>query len=576
MTETKRPFHVLGIHHSGPITSAAIVRDGVLVAGSPEERFTRIKHDRSFPHKAIQFCLERCDIALGDVDLIAIGWNPGENVAIKYRGGFSDWMRYPGEWLASVPNHVLPIAGLDVTGVTSQFHGAGGRDLSIRFMDHHVSHARLVHEISGHGDCALLIVDGWSEQKVTSAWRMRGDTLELLRSRMFPHSIGGYYAAMTDYLGYKPFSDEWKVMGMAAYGNPAAFPQLGTLIPLLGDGDYELDLKYFDFYNFDRGRFFSADMEKLLGEAPRKAAARLTQRHFDLAAATQALLEKVLTHQLTWLHNETASEKLCFSGGVAMNCLYNGKIVGATPFKRVSVSFAPDDSGNSIGAAFAACAEAGVRVHAVGHSAAIGIEFGDEAVGQALERFKLRSRKLDDEAAETATLLAEEKVVAWFQGRSEFGQRALGHRSILASPRKAEMKDRINAVVKYRETYRPFAPSVPFERVGDVFATEDRDPVRYMEKTFRFLDEARTRAAAVVHEDGTGRLQTVSKDEEPLFHRLLLEFERASGVPVLLNTSFNLNGEPVVNTPEDAIRTFMTSGIDALVLGKHLLEKGKL
>jgi carbamoyltransferase len=571
----RRPFHVLGIHHSGPIASAAIVRDGSIVAASPEERFTRVKLDRSFPHKAIQYCLDTCKIRLADVDRVAIGWNAGENVALKYRGGFSDWMRYPGEWLASVPNHLLPRTGLNIDGVTSSFR-SGDKELSIQFVDHHTAHASLVHALSGYEDCALLVVDGWSEQKVTSRWRSVRGKLEQLSATMFPHSIGGYYAAMTDYLGYQPFSDEWKVMGMAAYGNPAEFPQISNLIHLCKDGDYELELKYFDFYNFDRPRFFSDRMEDLLGEPPRQKGQELRQRHFDLAAAAQALFEEVMIHILSWLQHETGNKNLCLAGGVAMNCVYNGKIVGSTPFERCAVGFAPDDSGNSIGAALAACIEAGQPVNAVGQSPALGGQYTEEAIGQALERFKLRSRRLDDEVGETARLLADGKVVGWFQGRSEFGQRALGHRSILASPLKAEMKDRINAAVKYREAYRPFAPMLPIEKVKQIFVTADRDPVRYMEKAFRFFDAAKSRVPAVVHRDGTGRLQTVAANEEPLVHHLLMQFERLTGTPVLLNTSFNLNGEPIVQSPEDAIRTFVTSGIDALVLGKHLLEKGKL
>lgn len=569
------PRYILGIHNSGPISSSAILRDGKLLAAAAEERFSRIKHDRSFPHKAMEFCLKYSGIDLADVGNVAIGWNPGENVSLKYRSGFSDWMRYPGEWLTSVPNHILPYLNLRVRETRSIFEGASGDIFDIRFIDHHICHARLAYETSGYDECAILVADGWSEQKVTTWLYAKNGKFEIIKSKEFPHSIGCLYAAMTDFLGYKPFNDEWKIMGMSAYGNAKKFPQIYKLVKFLDSGDYELNLSYFDFYNFDKPRFFSQKMELLLGPS-RNSKDALLQRHYDIAKATQLLFEKLMDHVLNGLQAMTGSNSLAMSGGCAMNCLYNGKIVEKTNFSKSHISFAPDDSGNAIGAAMEIASKLGIQIKAERCSSSLGAEFSDDEIAEVLEKYKLRHRFIKNIAREVAYILSNNMIVGWFQGRSEFGQRALGHRSILASPQRSDMKDRINSSIKYRESYRPFAPMIQEEKMRYIFETNDSGPVPYMEKAFRFKGEVVKFIPAVVHEDGTGRLQTVSEDSEPLAYKLLAEFEDITGCPVLLNTSFNLNGEPIVNTAEDAIRTFVTSGLDALVIGSYLLEKGNM
>lgn len=570
-----KPQFIVGLHQSGPISSAALLKDGKLLAAAPEERFSRKKHDRSFPHRALQFCLDQAGIGLNDVDICAVGWNPGENASLKYRAGYSDWMRYPGEWLSSVPNHLLPLLGTGVSGTESGFITGENRTFTIRFVDHHASHARIAYDLSGYEKCAILITDGWSEQKVTS-WMCADDgKIDVIKTIRFPNSLGCFYAAMTEFLGYKSFSDEWKIMGMAAYGDPQKYPQISGLVKILPRGEYELDLSYFDFYNFDRSSFFSPKLEALLGPS-RKSTGELTSRHFDIAAATQRLFEEVMDNLLSHLRSETGCDNLVIGGGVALNCLYNGQILDRTGFSRCFVSFAPDDSGNSIGAAFHACSESGRKMCSAGQLSAVGIEFSEDQIGESLEMYKLNHRMLPDIARETAKLLAEEKVVGWFQGKAEFGQRALGHRSIFASPRRAEMKERINSAVKFRESFRPFAPMLRYDDMEKMFETSDREPVPFMEKAFRFRKEAAEMAPAVVHRDGTGRLQTVRKESEPLLYELISEFADLTGCPVLLNTSFNLNGEPIINTPEDAIRTFVCSGMDALVIGSRLLEKREI
>jgi carbamoyltransferase len=564
---------VLGIHHSGPISSAALVIDGRVVSGVPEERFSRIKHDDAFPHEAIRFCLDHSGIALTDLDAIAIGWNPGENASLRYRRSFSERMRYPGDWLASVPNQLLSRIGNGVVHSEAVFRLAEGKRVAIHYVDHHLAHARLAQVAAGFDESVICVVDGWSEQKVTTLYRQCGGAIDAIWSKAFPHSIGGFYATMTEFLGYRPFSDEWRVMGMAAYGDAAHVPEIERLIALLPDGDYELDLSYFDFYNFDRAGSFTPKLEALLGPARRRGEP-LTGRHFDVAAAAQRLFERVMTHLLNGAHAQTGCRNLCLAGGAAMNCLFNGKVTALTTFERCRVSFAPDDSGNAIGAALAVVAESGA-VPAQQLSSAIGPAYSDDEIGDALERYKLRATRHGDCVDAAVALLAEGRVVGWVQGRAEFGQRALGHRSILASPLAASMKERINATVKFRESYRPYAPALPEAAVATYFEDTDGDAVRFMEKAQRFRPGVADLLPAVVHADGTGRLQAVTADEDLLL-RLLTRFGERSGHPVLVNTSFNLNGEPVVLSPDDAIRTFVTSGLDALVIGSYVLVKGSL
>ena len=355
----------------------------------------------------------------------------------------------------------------------------------------------------------------------------------------FPHSIGCFYAAMSEFLGYKPFNDEWKVMGMAAYGNPDMFPQIDKLVRLKDNGEYELDLSFFDFYNFDRSCSFSAKMETLFG-IPRRASEELEQRHFDIAAATQVLFAKIMNNLLGYLYQVTNSPNICLSGGVSMNCLYNGKVTENTGFSKCHISFAPDDSGNSIGAALQASIEIGQKVNAEDLSPTIGQEFSNDYIGDVLETYKLHYRKAKDISGEVANMLAENKVIGWVQGRSEFGQRSLGHRSILASPVNKNMKDRLNKAVKFRETYRPFAPMIPHENVLSYFDTDDEQlPVRYMEKALPFRKEVRDGIPAVVHKDGTGRLQTVIREKEPLLYDLLQKFNKIKSAYFVIIRKFN-------------------------------------
>lgn len=568
---------VLGIHQSGPVASAAIAVDGRIVAAQAEERFTRRKQDHGFPSHAIDYCLGHVNGGWEGVDHIAVGWNAGENAALRYRAGFSDWMRYPGEWLASVPNHVLTRAGWRPTGTVTHFQlpvppGRSARAPAIHFVDHHTAHARLAAATSGYEDAAVVVVDGWSEQKVTSIFHYRKGRLDLLASEVFPNSIGAFYAAMTAFLGYRPFADEWRVMGMAAYGDPGAVPDLDQVIRLHPDGSYELELRYFDFYNFDRQGAISPRFTERFGPG-RAPGGEILQPHLDFAAAAQRVFERTMTHVLDHAHHLTGSPRLCLAGGVALNCLFNGRVTALTAFDDCHVSFAPDDSGNSLGAALEIAHQLGGRPQPGPAESALGPAWSDDDIADLLERYRIRAQHCRSVVQETADLLAGGRIVGWFQGRSEFGPRALGQRSILASPVFPDMKDRLNASIKYREAYRPFAPCLPLSRGRGYFDGFPNRGVPYMEKALRFDSRRAEGIPACVHADGTGRVQSVDPATNSLLHELLERVEPLTGHPVLINTSFNLNDEPIVLTPTDAIRTFYSSGLDALVIGNHILRK---
>lgn len=567
---------VVGIHNTGILSSAALVADGKLVFGCAEERLNRNKYFKHFPRLAVDACLRAQGLTLADVDCFAVGWNPAINIGSRYRAGFSEWPAYPGERLYANPNHILPQLGERAYVATDQsFASADGRTVRFTYVTHHLAHLYNAFLLSGLSEAVLFSCDGYSE-RATAVWAVgREGKIEILREIDFPHSLGSFYSAITEHLGFRPDLDEWKVMGAAAYGDPTRYADaMRTLLRAEPEGSFSLNLDYFDHFNFDTAGLFSTRIRGLLGE-PRSKDSPLEPRHYDLAAAAQARLEEILFATLTWLRQRTGLSNLCFSGGVAMNSAFNGRLTLEGPFERVYVPFAPDDSGNSIGAALYVAARASERID-LGNGPAspyLGTAYSDDEVRRTIERFGLRFREVADPTAAAADLLADGKVVGWFQGRMEFGQRALGSRSILADARDGAMKDRVNAAVKYRESFRPFAPAVLLEAVDRFFEAPAGCAVPYMEKVFPIRPQMRQRIPAVVHADGTGRLQTVSRDQHALFHRLIEAFNQRTGIPVVLNTSFNLNGEPIVESPADAIRTYASSGMDALVAGRCVLDK---
>ena len=578
---TVTPLDILGIHNSGWCTSAALLKHGQLQAACGEERLNRQKYSKAFPMQAIQYCLDATGTTVEEIQHIAVGWNPAINVTSRYRGSYSDRARYAGEWLYTVPNHLLGrtnwISAKDIIHL-EQVVRATNATARIHYVNHHAAHAANAFFLSPFDDAAILTADGYGERASVTLQHGVSDKIETLETLDFPHSIGAFYAAITEFLGFQPDADEWKVMGLASFGDPVRYrTAMNTLLRSTGDWRCELDLSYFNFYNFEIASAFTPKLEGLLGPC-RRTDEPLEARHQDIAAAAQMRFEEVLVHMLDYLYNLVPSRFLCLSGGAIMNSVFNGKALRMTPFERLFVSFAPDDCGNSIGAAMY------VYHHLLGNPrgqpreidhAFWGPEWPDDEIEEILRKYKLSYVRLDDREAVAADLLANGRVLGWFQGRMEFGQRALGNRSILADPRKPEMKERINTAVKYRENFRPFAPSVLADRAQEFFDLEDGVHVPFMERVYPVRQEMRHHVPAVVHVDGSGRLHTVSQKANPRFHRLIEEFARRTGVPVVLNTSFNVRGEPIVCSPEDAIRTFYTSAIDELIIGPFWLTKGR-
>lgn len=566
---------IVGIHNTGIISSAAVVADGKLCFGCAEERLDRRKHSKYFPHRAIDAGLKHIGAQISDIDYFAIGWNPAINIGQRYRAGLSEWPRHPAERFYSNANHLLPRLGEQDLVLTDQiFHRASGKPTRIGHVTHHIAHAAAAYFPSGFDDAAIFSCDGYGERATTVWSQAHGGKIKVLREIRFPHSVGQLYSTLTEFLGFRPNLDEWKVMGAAGCGNPERYyEQVRGLIRIGEDASLELDLSYFQFYDYDAAPMFTPKLAELLGPQ-RMHDAPLQQRHFDLAAALQKVTEEYLFAAVQWLRQEVASSNLCLSGGVIMNSVFNGRMANDGPFDNVYVPYAPDDSGNSIGAALWVAARSGERIDRTSTMTPyLGRAFDDAEIERQLMEFGLRYERIVDIAGSTAALLAEGKIIGWFQGRMEFGQRALGARSILADPRDPKMKDRINKAVKFRESFRPFAPAVLRERAAEWFVMQRPFEVPYMEKVVPARSEKANLIPAVVHADGSCRLQTVDKETNPAFHRLIERFAQITNVPLVLNTSFNVNDEPIVESPADAIRTFHASGMNVLAIGSFLLKK---
>ena len=567
-------MRILGIGPEVWISSAALIQDGVVVAGAAEERFDRQKTSRKFPRQAIRHCLQTAQCAFEDVDYLAVAWNPAKHMR-SYNYRFSDATRWRAELLTSIPNNALQLcADKEVDHVQQDFVGAD-HTTKIVYVTHHLAHAASAFYLSPFQDAAVITVDGRGEDQTAFFGLGSKNKITNLQTIAFPHSLGLVYSAVTDFLGFKAHVDEWKVMALASYGtrDNAEYDKLKKILILKEDGSFEFDLSYFNYYLADQTVLYSPKFVGMFG-GPRQEDEELTERHYAIAAALQQVTEEVLVHMLRWLYEQTKMENLVVGGGVFMNSVFNGKIRELTPFKNVFISSCPDDSGVSVGAAAYVYHDIlGLPRMQTPTDNYWGPEFSDATIKETLEKYKLTAVRMPDVESYAARLLQEGRIIGWFQGKMEFGQRALGNRSILASPTIAEMKDLVNRIIKYRESFRPFAPSVLEESVAEYFECKPEDRVPFMERVYMIRPEKRDVIPAVVHVDGSGRLQTVSKETNPRYHKLISEFEKLTGIPVLLNTSFNLKGEAIVCTPTDAIRTFMSSGLDALVLGNYVILK---
>jgi carbamoyltransferase len=545
-------------------SSACIVRDGELLFAVAEERISRLKHDARFPHLAIQACLEFAGVRAGQLDEVCFGWQTAGPV---YKHDLK--MYALGQWPLTYMNALNSTRHF--VSMWHQQSGAkafarifGQTKARVRFVDHHLAHAISAYGYSGFEDSAIVIMDGRGAWEATSIWHGRNGRIEHVRTIPFPNSIGGFYSAFTEYLGFVPNSDEWKVMGLAPYGQP------GVNLDAFIDPEaapYRVNAK-----RLNGGRTgTSSGISALLG-APRAAESDIDDRHKNIAYAVQDYCERAMRSVVRAALAKTKSRNLCLAGGVALNSKANGKILASGMVDKMFVQPAASDDGVALGAALAPYLDNGghLPARAMRH-AYLGPSFDDNAIETSLKTYKLHYTRVNDPAFVAAELLAQGKILGWFQGPMEFGPRALGNRSILADPRDPEMTAKVNNAVKFREWWRPFAPSMKKEAAADFVESATDSP--FMILTAQVRPEKRAVIPAVTHVDGSTRPQTVEKEINPLYWRLIDEFGKRTGVPVVMNTSFNLRGEAIVNTPTDAVRTFFSSGMDALVIGSFFVEK---
>jgi len=548
---------ILGISAFYHDSAASLVVDGKLVAAAQEERFTRIKFDQSVPINAVRSCLDGAGLTINDVDLVCFYEQPQvklERIATSIEMGLG---AEPTSLRATWREKTDPAAVL-------RHHLCYSGD--VRCFPHHLCHAASAFLAGPFEEAAVLTMDGVGEWTTTGMFHGSSKGIRPIATQEFPHSLGLFYSAMTSFLGFAPNSDEYKVMGLASYGKPRFVNQLRHAIRWNDKGLVELALEYFD-YNF---RMFSPALEDLLGVPRRRKGDKLEQGHKDIAASAQRLCEEAVLAAARYLHTQTGLDALCMAGGVALNCVANARLRNETPFKRVFVQPGAGDAGGAIGAALLGAQTKGkLRRSAMTH-AFLGPSWSDDQVATYLRRVGAKSHQLSSRALveRVADALVEGKIVGWVQGRMEFGPRALGGRSILADPREASMKDRLNWKIKQREGFRPFAPICLTSRANEFFEVVAKEPFM----TFTVGVRRPEVLGAVTHADNSARLQTVD-DDAGLLADLLRAFERRTGLPILVNTSFNLNAEPIVCSPQDAYNCFRETGIDVLVMGHSLVDR---
>jgi carbamoyltransferase len=589
-------MYILGISCFYHDAAAALIADGTIVAAAEEERFTRKKHDSAFPSESIAFCLERAGITAGDLDYVVFYEKPlakFERILTTALGTFPRSRRVFGEGVISWFDEKLWIKSVirDKIGVP---------DAKVLFTEHHISHAASAFLCSPFEEAAVLTIDGVGEWTTTAIGRggvaaNGGATLTLDEELRFPHSLGLLYSAFTAFLGFEVNEGEYKVMGMAPYGEPKYVDEVKRLIDWKDDGSFHLDMRYFTFQH-SLDRTFGPKFEELFGTprkpddefitrlthpgvAGREAEMDVNQRYADIAASIQRVTEEVVLRLARRAHAVTGLDKLCLAGGVALNSVANGRILREGPFSELFVQPAAGDSGGALGAAlYVYHVVLGRPRRGAMEHAYLGKAYDTAAIVDTLEEQGVKYEVIDDDAHlldRVVSRLVEGDVVGWSQGGFEWGPRALGHRSILADPRRAEMKEIVNRKIKFREPFRPFAPAVPVEAAGryfDLDSPERHYPARYMLLVCPVKPDEADRIPAVNHL-GTARLQTVRPNDEPRYYGLLDRFGQATGVPVLMNTSFNLRGEPIVNTPAQALRTFQTGRMELLVLENVLVYK---
>ena len=564
-------MYVLGIscfyHDSG----AALVKDGDLVAAAEEERFNRKKHYSDFPKLAVQYCLEEAGITIDQVDYIGFYEKPLvkfnrilETILAAWPKTYVSWVKSMPVWLGGKMN-LAKIIRKEL-----------GTDKDILFCQHHLSHAASSFLVSEFDEAAIISADGVGEW-TTTAWGVgRGTDIEIQKEIRFPHSVGLLFSAITAYLGFRVNDAEWKVMGLAPYGKPTYVDKFREVVDIKDDGSFRLNLKYFA-HTYSTERMFNRHWEELFGRPQRPKETELDDFHSDIAHSGQKIVEEIMVKMATHVHKVTGMDNVCIAGGVGLNCVANWRILQESGFKNIFIQPAAGDSGGALGTAFYIynTVLGNPRTYVM-RNALCGPSFTDEQIIKVLKKneavYEVYDRE-EDLLKQAAQWIVDGKVVGWFQGRLEFGPRALGSRSLLADARNPKMKDIINAKVKFREAFRPFAPAVLKEHAHEYFEMPEGMDAPYMLLVPPVRKDKHEVIPAVTHQDGTGRVQTVTEEQSGRYYRLIKTFADMTGVPVVINTSFNVRGEPIVCTPQDAYNTFVNTGIDVVVMGNCVVTE---
>ncbi|MBP7836436.1 MAG: carbamoyltransferase [Candidatus Omnitrophica bacterium] len=559
-------MNILGISCFCHDSAACLLRDGKIIAAASEERFNRQKNSSVFPTQAINFCLQKADLTVYDIDYLGFHEKPFLKFSRSilahlkaYPFSFKNFMDTLPYWLKD--RLITPL-------VFKQELGYAGKVL---FIKHHLAHAASSFLVSPFEEAVILTADSVGEWATTTYGTGRGNNIEILKEIRFPDSLGLLYTAVTTYLGFETLEGEGKVMGLASYGKPGYLDKFKQVINIHPDASFSLDQR---FFGFNRGsRMYNASFVKLFGRA-RKAGEGLKERHYDIAASLQKITEDILIGIARRIHQELKLDKLCLAGGLFLNCVANNRILEETPFRELFIQPAAGDGGGALGVtSYIYNSMLKNRRNYIMTDAYLGPDFFPENIRRFLlsRRVEFKELGATELSRYIAAGIAGEKIIGWFQGRMEFGPRALGNRSILADPRNPKMNDLLNSKVKHREPFRPYAPAVLEERAGDFFQAKQFSPFMLLAAKVR-LDK-KSLIPAVTHVDGSARVQIVKKETSPKFWLLIKEFENLTGVPVLINTSFNLRGQPIVCTPEDALNAFQDSRMDCLVLENFVIER---
>ena len=570
-------MNILGLSFYYHDSSAALVQDGKLIAAAEEERFSRVKHDSGFPGLAIDFCLKMGGITMHDVDYVVFYEKPFVKFERMLLSAMATFPRSSAVFRESMQRWVSD--KLWIKSMMSKEMGIPSSKLL--FADHHMSHAASSYFTSPFEDSAILTVDGAGEWSTSTMGHGKGNKIEIIKEMRFPHSLGLLYSAFTAYCGFEINEGEYKLMGMHPYGKPVHVDKIYELIDVAEDGSLWHDMKYFA-YHYSRDSTLAEAFGQHFGKPPRDPKLQdksLDPYYCDMAASIQRVTEEILQKMAGHLHEVTGSKNLCLAGGVALNSVANFKTLRDGPFDNVYIHPAPGDDGGCVGAAYWAYNHVldQPRGPALDH-AYLGSEYSDEEIAEFLSKNDIAFEKIEDDEEFfefVAQSLVDGMVCGWYRGRFEWGPRALGARSIIADPRKAEMKEKLNSKIKFREAFRPFAPSVLEERADEFFEfpnAEQHFPARFMLYVTPVREEKRDVLPAITHEDGSGRLQTVYKATNPGYHRMIERFGEKTGVPVIMNTSFNLKGEPIVEHPSHAFNTFSLSGMDLLFLNNYIVR----